>query len=119
MTVPVEVEIDRSEMRFFAGGQDAQRDLQPGNAVDVKVLPSQTVLSVGLRGGYNQANFDKGKLRLIDWLAENSKYEGIGPAYAVYWNGPYIPGMLKRSEVHLPVQLKPTATETRNGGATR
>lgn len=29
-----------------------------------------------------------------------------GPAYAVYWNGTYVPCVLKQFEVHIPVEPK-------------
>jgi hypothetical protein len=27
-----------------------------------------------------------------------------GEAYAIYWNSPFVPGFLKRYEVHVPVE---------------
>ena len=40
-------------------------------------------------------------------LAEKNKdFEPAGECYGVYWNGPFIPGFFKRSEVHLPIRKK-------------
>jgi len=43
---------------------------------------------------------------LMEWFAKNNKYEQDGPAYGVYWNGPFVPGFLKRSEVHIPIRTR-------------
>ena len=62
-------------------------------------VPKRRVASIGARGSYTQANFDKAKDALLRWVAENGLTHD-GEAYAVYWNGPFTPWFLKTFEVH-------------------
>ena len=48
------------------------------------------------------------KQKLLIWLAKEKKYEIAGDAYAVYWDGPFVLGFFKRSEVHVPIKLRDT-----------
>ena len=104
MTTPVEAEIKPGVMYFYIGAVAAKRQLAKTDAVDVVELPERTVLSVGLRGTYSGENFAKGEALLRAWIAKQAGYRATGPARAIYWNGPFTPGLLKRSEVHLPVE---------------
>jgi hypothetical protein len=69
-------------------------------------MPARTVLSIGIRGSYTEKNFSVNQLKLVDWLEKNSNFEPTGESYGVYWNGPFMPGFFKRSEVHLPIRKK-------------
>ncbi len=103
MTVPVEAEIDEASMRFHVGVSDLPKELGNEGEVRVETMPERTVISIGARGSYNEKNFSRAEAELLAWLKENARYRASGPAYAVYWNGPYVPGFLKRFEVHIPV----------------
>lgn len=103
MTVPVEAEIERSSMKFYLGSKDRKKDLPDGMNVRVETVPGRTVLSIGIRGAYSKDNFDKARARLESWLNENKEYEREGDAYGVFWDAPFMPWFLKRSEVHIPV----------------
>jgi effector-binding domain-containing protein len=105
MTVPVEVEIDQAAMRFHVGTSDLPKELADEGEVHVETMPVRTVISIGARGSYNEKNFSRAEAALLAWLEENTRYRATGPAYAVYWNGPYVPGFFKRFEVHIPVTL--------------
>ena len=48
------------------------------------------------------------------WLTENKKYESLGDAYGVYWNGPFVPGPFKRSESAPPIRLKNLKNNLKN-----
>lgn len=109
MTVPVTADIEPGRMRFFVG-KDAPNTLKDTKNVSVVKLPEQMVVSTGLRGGYSEARFKKGRARLDEWLKANPDYEATGPAYGVYWNGPFVPGAFKKSEVHIPVRKKMATT---------
>jgi hypothetical protein len=61
------------------------------------------VISIGIRGAYSEANFDKAHARLERWLGENKEYVPEGEPYGVFWDAPFSPWFLKRSEVHIPV----------------
>ena len=78
MTVPVEAPIGRNEMRFHAGS----------------------------RGSYSWSNIQAAEHKLNDWLTKNPRYLPAGETYSVFWNGPYVPGIGKRFEVHKSVKLR-------------
>ena len=107
MTTPVEADVNPGKMRFFVGKKDASKNLQSNNSVDVITLPTRKVVSIGIRGGYSKKNFLENKKKLEIWLSENKKFTQNGDAYGVYWNGPFVPGFFKRSEVHIPIIKAP------------
>lgn len=104
MTIPVEADISGAGMRFMAG-KAGERPLP--DTADVRVLhrPEQTVVSIGLRGGYSKSAYEKGLAKLEHWLELRAgDWEAAGTPYAVYWNSPFVPGFMKRSEIHIPVR---------------
>jgi len=113
MTTPVEAEIEPGRMRFFVGGKDANKSRPTTDSVTVKKLEPMQVLAIGIRGSYSEENFTENKTALLTWLKENPDYEQAGSAYAVYWDGPFIPWFLKRSEIHLPIRLSTQESETK------
>lgn len=99
MTTPVEAQISPGKMYFWVAEDQvdkAQRDTANVKVIDV---PERRVASIGARGSYTQANFDKAKDALLRWVAENGLTPD-GKPYAVYWNGPFTPWFLKTFEVH-------------------
>jgi hypothetical protein len=41
----------------------------------------------------------------MQWLERHAdQWEAAGEPYAVFWNSPFMPGFLKRSEVHQPLR---------------
>ena len=104
MTTPVEAEIEPGKMRFFVSENDATKKCPNTGKVEVINLDPITVVAIGIRGSYNSENFQKHENLLLTWINENPVYEISGSAYAVYWDGPFIPWLLKRSEVHLPIR---------------
>lgn len=103
MTVPVEVDVENNSMRFVVGTADEHKNLKATEKVSVERQPGRLVLSIGLRGSYSEANFVDGEKKLRKWLEETKEYRPLGKAYVVYWHGPYIPSVLKRSEVHIEI----------------
>ena len=112
MTTPVEAEIEPGKMRFFVGGKDANKSRPSTDTVDVKELEPMQVLAIGIRGSYDEENFLENRDRLVRWIEEQAVYEAAADAYAVYWDGPYIPWFLKRSEIHLPIRLRTQESDT-------
>lgn len=105
MTTPVEAEINPGKMRFFVGQKDLQKKLVSNKSVKVVKVPKQKVLSIGIRGSYTKEAFFKNKKVLEIWLSKNKTFTQSGEAYGVYWNGPFVPGFFKRSEIHIPIKL--------------
>ena len=104
MTTPVEADIENPKMRFFIETSKADINYKSNNQVEILEIPARKVVSIGIRGSYTEANFQEGKAKLEKWLNENEEYVPNGKAYAVYWNAPFVPGFLKKSEVHIPVK---------------
>jgi len=111
MTIPVQADIEPAAMIFYVGDDDSAKDLKSIDGVHVKKLPAQLVASLGVRGSYSKKNYESARQQLAEWCATNTAIQVTGPAYAVYWSGPYIPGIMKRAEVHIPVSTnKPGKT---------
>ncbi|MDA9589434.1 heme-binding protein [Opitutales bacterium] len=111
MTTPVEAEIEPGIMYFYVGSDYADADLEGTDDVSIIELPERTVLSIGVRGSYNAENFARAKAALLTHLAGQNTWSATGSARAIYWNGPYTPSLLKRSEIHLPVAKSTSETE--------
>ena len=104
MTTPVEADIDPGRMRFFVSEKDSGKPRPDSSEVKVRNLQPMTVVAIGIRGSYTEEIFEENKKSLLKWLDDNSIYSQTGPAYGVYWDGPFIPWFLKRSEIHLPIR---------------
>ncbi|MAH14063.1 MAG: hypothetical protein CMO33_10050, partial [Verrucomicrobia bacterium] len=94
MTTPVEADIKPGKMRFFVGTKDLAKNFKDSDQVKIRKLAKQKVVSIGIRGGYTEKRFQENLKSLNKWLAGNSKYEAVGEPYGVYWNGPFVPGLL-------------------------
>lgn len=98
MTTPVEAQINPGKMYFWVA--EDQIGKATSDSADVKVIdaPSRRVVSIGARGSYTQANYEKAKEALLEWI-EKEELVIEGELYAVYWNGPFTPWFLKTFEV--------------------
>ena len=104
MTVPVKADIEPGRMYFYLGSDEAGKKLQPLEGVAVSTEPEQVVMSIGVRGSYSEKNFLKARAELLKQLENSDEWIEAGSPYAVFWNGPYVPGFMKRFEVHVPVK---------------
>lgn len=104
MTTPVEAKIEGAEMYFWVAKSEASKVAGSTGDVEVVQIPERWVASLGARGSYSAQNFAKARDSLVAWLSERKDVEATGAPYAVYWNGPFTPGFLKRFEVHIPVR---------------
>jgi DNA gyrase inhibitor GyrI len=77
--------------------------------VKLAETPARLVASIGVRGSYSRENFDEALAKLKAWLDTRPDLAPQGEPYAVYWNSPFVPGIFKHSEVHIPVAAKPAA----------
>ena len=105
MTTPVEADIKPGKMRFFVGSDDQVKQISSSKDVTVRKLSPSKVVAIGIRGSYSEKRFVENKSKLTSWIQNNKQYEPSGEAYGVYWDGPFIPGFFKRSEIHLPVKI--------------
>lgn len=103
MTVPVKADINPGRMYFYIGEEDLGKDLKNSGAVEVITEPEVQVISLGVRGGYSEKNFEQAREELLGQLATNRGWKKDGEAYAVFWNGPIVPAFMKKFEVHIPV----------------
>ena len=123
MTAPVEMgypeHVEPSEgatsMAFLYGepswgtsGTDAA-----DQRVVVEDVPAMTVVSIGVRGGYTNANFEKAIGRLNAWVQQRAgQVRIIGPPRYLAYNSPFVLGFLKYGEVQLPVEIVGNADES-------
>ena len=106
MTTPVEAKIDQAAMYFWVAPSEEAKVTGNAGSGEVVRIPERRVASRGARGGYSQENFVRTRDELLAWIATQPGLEIAGEPYAVYWHGPITPWFAKRSEVHVPVNLK-------------
>lgn len=112
MTAPVEARQQPGVMVFYMDPASAQRvDVVPGAEVKIEDVPVRQVAAIGLRGSYTEENYGEAKTKLEAWLGQHPELQVTGEAYGVYWNSPFVPFFLKKSEVHIPVIVKPKAVK--------
>ena len=104
MTTPVEAEIDPGVMYFYVCEGVEVQSLEKVDGIKLHNLPERIVASYGVRGSYNEENFEKAAETLRFWISKNKNYEESGEARGVFWHGPFVPGIFKRFEVHIPVR---------------
>jgi hypothetical protein len=62
------------------------------------------VLSIGLNGSYGLDRVKEGMAKLEAWLTEHPEWIAEGSPRAFYYNGPYVQGRRKWSEIQVPVR---------------
>ncbi|MGF1482673.1 MAG: heme-binding protein [Cyanophyceae cyanobacterium] len=72
--------------------------------IEVEDIAPMTVVSLGLRGEYSYESYQNNLKRLQTWLQQHPEYVVVGPPRRFFYDGPYIPDPLKRSEIQIPVQ---------------
>jgi effector-binding domain-containing protein len=107
MTVPVEATIEDAAMFFWVARNQESKVTESQDGVEVVRVPARRVAAHGFRGSYSAENFNQARDTLIEWVKSQPELTPIGEPYAVYWNGPFIPGFFKRFEVHLALEPAP------------
>ena len=74
--------------------------------IQVEEIAPMTVISLGLKGSYDYKSYQQSIERLQDWLAQHSDYTVVGSPRRFFYDAPYIPEPLKRSEIQVPIRLK-------------
>ena len=112
MTAPVEMTWEepkpdqetRPVAMAFIYGQPTTGAVGTQGSVQVKDIPPQIVVSIGVRGGYNQQHLNASLNKLNDFLAVKPfRYRVVGPPRYLSYNSPFVPWFMKFGEVQLPV----------------
>ncbi len=117
MTAPVEAQYPAATLQANAASQGdtavsflyRSLDIVPKEVeqdVQVEDMPPMTVVSFGVRGGYDYGIYTKGIERLQGWLVAHPEYAVTGPPRRFFYDGPFIPDALKRSDIQIPVQRR-------------
>jgi DNA gyrase inhibitor GyrI len=113
MTAPVETRYPDSTRTGATSGEAEVSFLYRDTAtypkaiadnIQIEDIPSMTVVSLGLQGGYDYDSYQQGLTRLNEWLAEHPGYRSVGSPRRFFYDGPYVPDPLKRSEIQIPVE---------------
>lgn len=115
MTAPVEMvyaepdtedmPTERESMAFYYTSTE-QGQTGPDDKVEVIDVDPMWVLSVGVRGSYNEKTYQPGFELIYQHLAEHpDKYRIAGPPRVLAYNSPMILWFLRYSEVQIPVIL--------------
>lgn len=121
MTAPVETRYPVSTMEAGEMGASDERgeaqvsflyrstDIYPeqiAQNIQIEDISPMTVVSLGLKGSYDYKIYQQSIERLQDWLAQHPEYTVVGSPRRFFYDAPYIPEPLKRSEIQVPIQLK-------------
>lgn len=77
---------------------------QVAENIEIEDIPAMTVVSLGLRGGYDYPSYQSGIAQLRRWLEQHPQYVVIGAPRRFFYDAPYIPSPFKRSEIQIPVR---------------
>jgi effector-binding domain-containing protein len=78
--------------------QEVAQDIQ------IEDIPPMTVVSIGTRGRYDLESYQASIQQLQAWLAAHPDYQVVGPPRQFFYDGPFLPDPLKRSDVQIPVR---------------
>ncbi len=115
MTAPVEMTLGGGEseatprrMAFMYRERTLGERGRDG-VVEVVDVPEQRVVSVGVRGRYDEQRFREAMERIEAWLAEHAEaWRAAGPPRCLGYNSPFVPWLLRYGEVQVPVEpVKP------------
>ena len=85
------------------------REIVPAEIADnieLKDIPAMTVVSLGLKGAYSYESYQQGLKRLSSWLEKNPDYQRVGNPRRFFYDGPYVPDGMKRSEIQIPIEKR-------------
>lgn len=117
MTAPVETRYPAATLEGGAAAQGEAAvsflyrslDIVPqevAQEVQVEDMPPMTVVSIGVRGGYDYDIYTRSIERLQAWLLAHPDYTVVGQPRRFFYDGPYIPDPLKRSDIQIPVERR-------------
>jgi effector-binding domain-containing protein len=96
-------EVGQAEVSFLYRNEDV-RPKQIAEGIKVETHPSMTVVSIGISGPYTYASYQENLARLRNWLAKHPNYVVAGLPRRFFYDSPFTPDVIKRSEVQIPIQ---------------
>ncbi|MDY7019884.1 MAG: heme-binding protein, partial [Cyanobacteriota bacterium] len=72
--------------------------------IEVEDIPAMTVVSIGLRGSYDYRSYQENIKKLRTWLRQNPEYAVVGQPRRFFYDSPFVPEALKRSEIQIPIE---------------
>ena len=108
MTSPVEMEYSQQDSRAMTSMAFLYRTNETGTLgndgqVVVREIAPRTYASVGVRGSYNDKNFEQGLASVNAWIAANPQWRADGTPRFFGYNSPFILWFWKYGEVQVPV----------------
>ena len=112
MTAPVETRYPASTLEGTRSGEAEvsflyrSREIVPSEIaknIELQDIPAMMVVSWGLKGPYSYESYQQGLKRLRDWLEQHPDYQRVGNPRRFFYDGPYVPDGMKRSEVQIPI----------------
>ncbi len=115
MTAPVETryspsnieslkEFGTAKVSFLYRSTDIYPDEIASN-IEIEDISPKIVVSLGFRGSYTDRSYLESLQKLKDWLEQHKEYRAVGSPRRFFYDGPYIPDSLKRSEIQIPIEL--------------
>ena len=95
-------------MAFMYAKPDMGTPGKDGNDGKVQVMDMSavTVLSIGVRGSYNDEHFQNALTQLDQYISNHpGRYEIIGPPRYLGYNSPFVPWFARYGEVQIPVRV--------------
>jgi hypothetical protein len=96
-------EVGQVEVSFLYRNEDV-RPKQIAEGIKVEIHPSITVVSIGISGPYTYASYQENLAHLRNWLAKHPSYVVAGLPRRFFYDSPFTPDAIKRSEVQIPIQ---------------
>jgi len=115
MTAPVEMNWSKEPAPDKAGGAESMAFLyrsteigsvgvdEKDNRIVVTDTVEMSVVSIGVRGSYDQKTFMRSLHALEAWLEVHPEWTRSGSPRMLAYNSPFVPWFLKYSEVQIPV----------------
>ena len=115
MTAPVETRYPASSLEGSTSGEAEVSFLyrsleivptEIADNIELQDIPAMTVVSLGLKGAYSYESYQQGLKRLSNWLEKNPDYQRVGNPRRFFYDGPYVPDGMKRSEIQIPIEKR-------------
>lgn len=109
MTAPVEMTYADNGMQdsmaflYRTPGMGAAGSDADDPRVQVKDIPEQTALSIGLQGYYSHKRFTVAVEKLEAWLGADDQWRAAGKPRYLGYNSPFVPSFMRYGEVQIPI----------------